>query len=81
MTTLRAETAPGLMVALLPSKLTRLIALQIGAPFDYNIHNAIMRENTNEISEDCVCQVSESNNEAQPFFRFNAFSAPQPLLN
>lgn len=30
---------------------------QIGAPFDYNIHNAIMRENTNEFDEDVVCKV------------------------
>ncbi|CAM9731669.1 unnamed protein product, partial [Hapterophycus canaliculatus] len=29
----------------------------IGAPFDYNIHNAIMRENTNEFEEDVVCKV------------------------
>eukprot|EP00752_Nemacystus_decipiens_P001453 g1429.t1 len=29
----------------------------IGAPFDYNIHNAIMRENTNEFDEDVVCKV------------------------
>lgn len=29
---------------------------QIGAPFDYNIHNAIMRENTNEFDEDVVCK-------------------------
>lgn len=34
--------------------------LQIGAPFDYNIHNAIMRENTNEFDEDVVCKVSTS---------------------
>ncbi|CAM9183031.1 unnamed protein product [Ectocarpus sp. 13 AM-2016] len=29
----------------------------IGAPFDYNIHNAIMRENTDEFPEDVVCKV------------------------
>lgn len=34
--------------------------LQIGEPFDYNIHNAIMRENTNEFEEDVVCKVSTS---------------------
>lgn len=31
---------------------------QVGTPFDYNIHNAIMRENTNEFEEDMVCKVS-----------------------
>ncbi|CAN0041254.1 unnamed protein product [Ectocarpus fasciculatus] len=32
-------------------------ARQIGAPFDYNIHNAIMRETTDEFPEDVVCKV------------------------
>lgn len=32
---------------------------QLGAPFDYNIHNAIMRENTDEFGEDEVCKVSK----------------------
>ncbi|CAM9129575.1 unnamed protein product, partial [Pylaiella littoralis] len=29
----------------------------IGATFDYNIHNAIMRENTDDFEEDVVCKV------------------------
>lgn len=33
------------------------ILWQIGAPFDYNIHNAIMRENTDDFDEDVVCKV------------------------
>ncbi len=38
----------------------RCSLVQIGEPFDYNIHNAIMRENTNEFDEDVVCKVSTS---------------------
>lgn len=33
---------------------------QIGAPFDYNVHNAIMREQGTEYEEDTVCKVSQA---------------------
>lgn len=47
-----------------PARVAR--SCQLGAAFDYNIHNAIMRENTNEYKEDEVCKVTTSTRMQQP---------------